>query len=52
MARFLPYELYNLKDDPSEANDVASANAERVARMKKILVEARDRGSTRPGAEK
>lgn len=43
-------ELFNLKDDPSEANDVLAANAELAAKMRKALVEARDRGFTRPGA--
>jgi arylsulfatase A len=43
-------ELYDLKDDPAETKDVAAANAERVAAMKKLLTEARDRGYTRPGA--
>lgn len=43
-------ELYNLKDDPAETQDVAAANPELVTRMKKVLIEARDRGYTRPGA--
>ncbi len=43
-------ELYNLKDDPSETKSIATANAERAAKMKKFLAEARDRGFTRPGA--
>ncbi len=43
-------ELYNLSQDPAEAKNVASAHAEVVTRMKRILVEARERGRTRPGA--
>jgi arylsulfatase A-like enzyme len=43
-------ELYNLKDDPSEAKDVRAANPELAAQMKKFLSAARDRGYTRPGA--
>lgn len=44
-------ELYNLKDDPKEERDVAAANPDRVAEMKKALRAARDRGFTRPGAK-
>jgi hypothetical protein len=43
-------ELFNLHDDPAEETNVADKNAERVLAMKKRLVEARDRGFTRPGA--
>jgi len=43
-------ELYNLKDDPAETTNVASANADRATAMKKLLVESRDRGYTRPDA--
>jgi arylsulfatase A-like enzyme len=43
-------ELFNLKQDPSETKDVWGANKDRAAEMKKVLVEARDRGFTRPGA--
>jgi len=45
-------ELYNLKDDPAETTNVASANADRAAAMKKLLVQSRDRGYTRPSAGK
>jgi arylsulfatase A len=45
-------ELYNLKEDPAETRNVAAAKAQLVAKMKKALDEARDRGFTRPGAEK
>jgi arylsulfatase A len=45
-------ELYYLKEDPAEARDVISANADRAAAMKKVLVGSRDRGYTRPGAGK
>ncbi len=43
-------ELFNLKADPSETKDVLTANAELAAKLKKLLVESRDRGFTRPGA--
>jgi len=45
-------ELFNLRDDPAETKDVAGANPDRAAAMKKALVQARDRGFTRPGAGK
>jgi arylsulfatase A-like enzyme len=45
-------ELYNLKLDPSETKDVIADNAEQAAKMKKLLVESRERGFTRPGAGK
>jgi arylsulfatase A-like enzyme len=45
-------ELYNLKDDPSETKDVIASNKELAAKMKKLLVESRDRGFTRPDAGK
>jgi arylsulfatase A len=41
-------ELFNLKQDPYEAKDVSGVNQDRAAEMKKVLVEARDRGFTRP----
>jgi hypothetical protein len=44
--------LYNLKLDPSETKDVIADNAEQAAKMKKLLVESRERGFTRPGAGK
>ena len=43
-------ELFLLKADPAETNDVIAANAERAAKMKQLLAESRDRGFTRPGA--
>ncbi len=43
-------ELFNLKSDPSESSDVMAANAELATKLKKTLVEARDRGYTRVGA--
>jgi arylsulfatase A-like enzyme len=43
-------ELFNLRKDPAEETNVAAHNAERAETMKKMLVEARDRGFTRPGA--
>jgi arylsulfatase A-like enzyme len=35
-----PLELYNLRDDPAEAKDVADANAAVVTRLRKRLAEA------------
>ncbi len=49
-AAFQKDELFNLKADPAETNDVIAANAELAAKLKKALVEARDRGYTRLGA--
>jgi arylsulfatase A len=46
-------ELYNLKEDVGETNNLIDTNADRAAQMQKILSEARDRGYyTRPGAGK
>jgi arylsulfatase A-like enzyme len=45
-------ELYNLKDDPSEAKEVAAAHPDIVAKMKRLLAAARDRGLTRPSTGK
>jgi arylsulfatase A len=45
-------ELYNIKEDVGETNNLIDANADRAAQMQKILSEARDRGYTRPGAGK
>ncbi len=45
-----PDELFNLKEDPAEANNVLSANQKRVDQLKKFLQQARDVGVTRPGA--
>jgi arylsulfatase A-like enzyme len=45
-------ELYNLKQDPEEAKDMLTTNAELAAKMKKALNEARVQGFTRPGAGK
>ena len=45
-------ELYNLREDVSEAQNILAANADRAAQMQKILSEARDRGYTRPDAAK
>jgi arylsulfatase A len=44
-------ELYNLKADPGETKDVAAEHPDLVAKLKAKLVEARDRGFTRPGAK-
>jgi arylsulfatase A len=43
-------ELYNLKSDPAEAKNVITDNTELAAKLKKLLVEARDRGYTRADA--
>jgi len=43
-------ELFNLREDPSEARDVFSAHAERARQLKQRLQSARDSGVTRPGA--
>lgn len=45
-------ELYNLRLDPAETKDVIADNAEIAAKLKHLLVEARERGFTRPGAGK
>jgi arylsulfatase A-like enzyme len=41
-------ELFNLKDDPSEMKDLSATHADQVAKMKRLLSAARDRGFTRP----
>jgi arylsulfatase A-like enzyme len=43
-------ELFNLREDPSEKNNVWSSNRARGKRMKRALDDARDRGFTRAGA--
>jgi hypothetical protein len=43
-------ELYNLKTDPYETQDVRSGNQKRATAMEKLLVTARDCGYTRAGA--
>ena len=43
-------EIFNLKEDPSETTDQLKGNQQRAAKMKELLIEARDRGFTRPGA--
>jgi arylsulfatase A-like enzyme len=45
-------ELFNLRDDPAEAANVIATHADIAAKMKTFLIEARDRGFTRPGAGK
>jgi arylsulfatase A-like enzyme len=45
-------ELFNLKDDPAEIKDLSATHAEQVAKMKRLLAAARDRGFTRPDAGK
>jgi arylsulfatase A-like enzyme len=45
-------ELFNLRDDPSEATNVIAEHADIATKMANMLVEARDRGFTRPGAGK
>jgi arylsulfatase A len=41
-------ELFDLASDPAETNDVHAAHPELVARLRKALASARDRGATRP----
>lgn len=36
-----PYELYNLKDDPGEENDLAKSNPEKLEELKALLKNAR-----------
>ena len=43
-------ELFNLKQDPSETQNLWTANKDRAVKMKKFLDESRARGFTRPGA--
>jgi arylsulfatase A-like enzyme len=45
-------ELFNLKDDPAETKDLSATHADHVAKMKRLLAAARDRGFTRPDAGK
>jgi arylsulfatase A-like enzyme len=45
-------ELFNLKNDPAEICDVLATNADRGAKLKQFLTDARDRGFTRPGFDK
>jgi arylsulfatase A-like enzyme len=42
-----PFELYTLADDPYEKTDLASNKPEKVADMKRVLLELMDRGRTR-----
>ena len=42
-------ELYHLKNDPAETKNVAADHPDLVAKMKRFLAEARDRGFTRRG---
>lgn len=41
----LEYQLYNLKDDPRQQNNLASSNPEKLEEMKKIYQEIRGSGS-------
>lgn len=41
-------ELFNLREDPAETSNLIAANRELAARLKKLLVESRDWGFTRP----
>jgi len=43
-------ELFNLKDDPAETKDLSATHADHVAKMKRLLAAARERGFTRPDA--
>ena len=42
-------ELFNLRADPGEIANVIAEHADIAAKMKNLLIEARDRGFTRPG---
>ncbi|MBX6314001.1 MAG: arylsulfatase [Isosphaeraceae bacterium] len=42
-------ELFDLASDPSESNDVHAEHPDIVAKLRRALAEARDRGHTRPG---
>jgi arylsulfatase A len=44
-------ELYDLAADPGESKDVGAAHPEVVAKLRKLLADARDRGHTRPGSK-
>ena len=43
-----PVELYNLKEDLSQRNNVADENADRVAELQALLKEIRERGYSAP----
>jgi arylsulfatase A len=43
-------ELFQLTSDPAEARNVMTGNEAQAARLKKLLVQSRERGFTRPGA--
>ncbi len=43
-------ELFNLAADPAESKDVSAEHGAVVAKLKQRLVESRDHGCTRPGA--
>ncbi len=43
-------ELFNLTDDPAETKDLSATHADHVAKMKRLLAAARERGFTRPDA--
>jgi arylsulfatase A len=47
-----PIELYNLKTDLRETNDVAAVHPDLVARVRNILTEARTNGDLWPLADK
>ncbi len=40
-------QLYNLAEDPSETKNMAAANSERLAEMRKMLLEIREKGHSR-----
>jgi hypothetical protein len=41
-------QLYNLADDPAEANDLAAKMPEKVKEFSDFLAKARETGRTRP----
>jgi arylsulfatase A len=45
-------ELFDLSKDPAETKNVVASNNERATKMKRFLIDARNRGYTRPGTDK
>ena len=47
-----PVELYNLREDIGERNDVAASNPEKVAEMTALLKRIREQGYSAPRLER